>query len=493
MPYSYVSATGAGIRADIAEAIRWAIHRLEWESPFEFIKKEAFHRDYLYFYDAGPAIQGACGSQTGRQRGAQAVYVANCTPGTMLHEIMHALGFRHEHQRADRNQSIRVIWGNVTLASQFSKKPANGHWSSGEYDYRSVMHYRPNQFSNGGPTLVAVDSNGDDDTSETLGPIFYSGFQRRRLTDIDKDALNRMCYGTAHSIKLSGALHYAQVKQYKWSYGWTSAAPYRVGGKGYVLLYKNSTGRMEVHKIKSNGVVDGRIQSGTWSYGYDMMIPFSTGRGKHFVFMMNHANGKMVINKIKGNGTVGAAVQRLDWSAKWTSAGFFRAGVPKKTYLFLLKRDGGRVLVKKVKSNGMVEPGHVDERDWTSGWSIARPFSTATGGNFLFLFRGSRIKSKRQVKVHKLDSNGKIGRLVFRSKWGTRWTDAKFMRVGAVTFVYLFERVSNRALVKRVSEDGKMKETCDKRTFGLKFDFVEPYKNPAGAFVLLVSSKDRDK
>ena len=35
------------------------------------------------------------------------------SPGIVMHEIMHALGFYHEHNRPDRNAFVTVQWQNI--------------------------------------------------------------------------------------------------------------------------------------------------------------------------------------------------------------------------------------------------------------------------------------------------------------------------------------------------------------------------------------------
>lgn len=45
----------------------------------------------------------------------------------MMHELGHVIGFYHEHQRADRNEFVEILWDNVmncksihTLARRFT-------------------------------------------------------------------------------------------------------------------------------------------------------------------------------------------------------------------------------------------------------------------------------------------------------------------------------------------------------------------------------------
>ncbi|XP_065143127.1 hatching enzyme 1.2-like isoform X2 [Paramisgurnus dabryanus] len=125
-----------------------------------------------------------CWSDVGRSGGKQQVSlsVSGCVyHGLVEHELLHALGFHHEHTRSDRDQYVRINWENIPKESayNFQKKDTNN--LNTPYDYTSIMHY--------GRTSFAIQYG-----KETITPIPDSTVkigQRQEMSNIDIQRINK--------------------------------------------------------------------------------------------------------------------------------------------------------------------------------------------------------------------------------------------------------------------------------------------------------------
>ncbi|XP_036912636.1 astacin-like metalloendopeptidase [Sturnira hondurensis] len=102
-----------------------------------------------------------CFSSVGRSGGMQVVSLApSCLqrgPGIVLHELMHVLGFWHEHSRADRDHYIRVNWNEILPGFEINFIKSRSSNMLVPYDYTSVMHYGRLAFSRRGlPTITPL-------------------------------------------------------------------------------------------------------------------------------------------------------------------------------------------------------------------------------------------------------------------------------------------------------------------------------------------------
>lgn len=128
-----------------------------------------------------------CWSTVGRKGGKQIVNLQTpkCTrkPGTVMHELNHALGFLHEQNRSERDDYVIVQYNNIHPKRMINFRKFNNTQNFGiPYDYSSIMHYSSKAFSsNGQDTLVpkvGVLSFYDLNLNSNLSSIFIFFFIR---------------------------------------------------------------------------------------------------------------------------------------------------------------------------------------------------------------------------------------------------------------------------------------------------------------------------
>ncbi|KAK5984024.1 Zinc metalloproteinase nas-12 [Trichostrongylus colubriformis] len=132
------------------KTIRNSLDGLQRISCFRFVQRSE-EQDFLAFMP----LDG-CYSFVGKVGGSQVLSLAvDCIADYIIwHEVMHAIGFEHEHQRPDRDKFIRVEYSNVQqgqLANFEKLSPYEVDYPD-PYDYNSIMHYDSHAFGRRDPS-----------------------------------------------------------------------------------------------------------------------------------------------------------------------------------------------------------------------------------------------------------------------------------------------------------------------------------------------------
>ncbi|XP_041356007.1 uncharacterized protein LOC121373424 [Gigantopelta aegis] len=156
----------------------------EWEEHTCIRFRMKMSRDVNFIRFRGGV---GCSSHVGMIGGGQNITLQNeCRiKRIVLHEIGHAIGLIHEHQRPDRDDYIVIRYENASPGTlwDFEKRTwSSVHNYSVPYDYESVMHYGPKAFSRDGvkETILTKDAR----FQKTIGKVTELSFYDTKVVNL---------------------------------------------------------------------------------------------------------------------------------------------------------------------------------------------------------------------------------------------------------------------------------------------------------------------
>lgn len=270
----------------------------EQQTNLRFVQRMA-QEDYIRF---SKQTRGNPNSKLGRQGGQQYVNASLNSETVILHELGHAVGMTHEHQREDRDDFVIFHEDRVTEEpEQYEKEDLEARTE--KYDFESLMHYH------------VGDPNNPIFESKTGIPAPADIGSKGGFTITDKTFLEQLYPAAPVIRRTDGEGGAGEVQQT------SSIAVAGVNNTAVVAnAIRNGSGKYQVvlWRVRDNGVIL-RMGDPTGGTGGSASSPRMVAVGSLFVSAMRDADGELLLithdggfARLKDSGNQAGEVGDLD-------------------------------------------------------------------------------------------------------------------------------------------------------------------------------------
>lgn len=366
------------------------------------------------------------------------------------HEIGHAIGLIHEHQRPDRDRHVRIVTENIEYnKSDFRRKSSNHVTMVTGYDYQSIMHYRSNAY---GKELELDWSSGWTDAvfiydaplsskmvlaKKSTGNVHIhrmkaTGEVGKRLSTLNIGAgwenlwswnqgeskgrlSNRVSAWKPDSSQLAiweldednqlDRVAFLSIDP-EWTHlDWACIADPATGDQSrYVCLYNTGTGDATLRKLQPTGTLEPSAHRRDVGTGWDWIKVLNLYANHEMLLLLYRSDGRVELRSLTDQ--VGDVIATDNWGGGWTQAKWIHLwrGSRDADGLMRINEATGAIEIYEVDTSGKVSP--IDKVNWPSGWTTVERFRVKLYDyGFLFLLK----KSSGEVQINNLDADGTIG------------------------------------------------------------------------------------
>ncbi len=367
----------------------------EWNarSPLPLVRKTADHTSWITF-QMGESGSKHCQSAIGMTGTEQHIPCDLDWPiaeAALVHEIGHAAGLIHEHQRPDREEYVHVDMAAAAAQDKTDDHKVNPDGRVvGAYDCGSSMHYPDD------PTLVVTIPGGCASTGS------------HALSAGDRQALSYM-QGLRHVV-----LH-----EPGWSGGWTHLVPYSfLLGEPRLIAYNADSGLVHWDTVSDESPGYSIKAKGAWRHPLTHIIVLEQGLNRLLLrYDRNDGSVDIEVLRSSGVGSDPAPFSRR-WSDQWTHVVAVGAGASLQAdHVLVYDRSSGRVHMDRIAPGGS-GTHNVWDGSWRSGWDQVVPYRVLGNSWHVLLYDWST----GEVELHSVAGEGAGASFTVRLQWGAGFT-----------------------------------------------------------------------
>jgi hypothetical protein len=185
-------------RRDLFRKAMWEIEAI---ANIDFFEVSPSYSGDFILVQLNSGYPNVSSSEVGIQGGQQNLFVGADhwnSKYVLVHELFHALGYKHEQSRPDRDLYVTILWNNISQTACNGGSCDNnfaidtGITTHGTYNFESIMHYSSTAFGGGQTTIQA--NPGFQSMQGLMG-------NRRHLTNGDCDMVQNW-YGQPSSPQI---------------------------------------------------------------------------------------------------------------------------------------------------------------------------------------------------------------------------------------------------------------------------------------------------
>lgn len=310
----------------------------------------------------------------------------------LLHEIGHAVGLVHEHQRPDRDEHVTTFAVPAWDAGKHGNlRRVDDAIPVGPYDCNSLMHYLDID------PYVTTSPHGCGSLSNTLG-----------LTDGDREAIAFLA-GSRSRVLHQKALDVA----------WTHGVATEIGHRDFLLLYAKGPGTVRFVRVQDSGVWFHTWGEGRWFGGWDEVETLEV-RGRPLLLVHDHGTGDVRIDRFVVDVDARSLGSSNVWDGGWDTNWLVRACGAEghaRDHVLVYNPPTGRARLDAVRTDP--EPGrgttNLWERTWRKGYDQVVPIRIGRDRWYVLLY--DRDTGAAEVRDLRRTGSARVREHAWASGW----------------------------------------------------------------------------